>query len=159
MNQPDRYFRSLGQQIATTLVMLASAAYYMVTTYPERDQPAVLIPGVIFATASLVLAIRASRMGALCSDDEFVARNLLKTLRASWDQIAEFEYGKFKYFGTTVPVARLFNGERIPIGSYFVLNENPRSMQVAQTLIDDLNSELIARRWNLPTAWRQYPYR
>lgn len=139
--------------------MLASAAYYMVTTYPERDQPAVLIPGVIFATASLVLAIRASRMGALCSDDEFVARNLLKTLRASWDQIAEFEYGKFKYFGTTVPVARLFNGERIPIGSYFVLNENPRSMKVAQTLIDDLNSELIARRWNLPTAWRQYPYR
>lgn len=139
--------------------MLASTAYYMITTYPERAQLPVLIPGVILGTVSLVLAVRASRMGALCTEEGFIARNLLTTRKAPWDQIKEFEYGKIKYFGTKVPVARLCDGGRIPIGSYFMLNENPRSKQVAQKLIDDLNAELIARRWNLPPASRQYPAR
>lgn len=137
--------------------MLVSTAYYVITTYLQRDQPAALVPGVIFGTASLILAIRASRMGAICTDEEFLARNLLTTARARWDQIAQFEYGNIKFVGTKVPVARLFSGDRIPIGSYFMLNENPRSVRVSQELIDDLNAELIARRWNLPPAWRRYP--
>lgn len=137
--------------------MLASTAYYMITTYPDRDQLPVLIPGVILGTASLVLAVRASRMGAICTDDQFIARNLLKTAKAPWDRIEAFEYGKIKLIGVAVPVARLFNGDRIPIGSYFILNENPRSLQVTQELIDELNAELISRRWELPQTWMQYP--
>lgn len=137
--------------------MLASAVYYVITTYLQREQTAVLVPGIVFGSASLILALRASRMGAICTDEEFVARNLLTTARARWDQIAQFEYGKIKYVGTKVPVARLFNGDRIPIGSYFVLNENPRSERISQQLIDDLNAELVARRWNLPPAWRRPP--
>lgn len=146
MNKPDRYFRSRAQQIVTTSVMLVSAVYYAVTTYPERGRPSFLLPGILFGVASLIIAFRAARMGALCTEDHLVVRNIFKTFKVPWGRIHRFEYGTIRFFGFRVPVARLWEGETIPIGSYFMLSENPRAMQITARLIEDLNGELAVRR-------------
>lgn len=146
MSLPDRYYRNRGQQIVTTAVMVVSAIYYAVISLLNLDEPSVLVPAIAIGVLSVAIAIRTSRMGVVCRREHVTIRNVSRTVQVPWGRIHRFEFGRLRFFSSTTPVARLFDGQTVPIGSYAMIVENDRTMRVANKLIADLNEELAVRR-------------
>ncbi len=134
-------FRNRVSDAVVWLIVTFGGLYFLTLLVHEAGQGDPVVASVvvdaIFMLAFLVPAVRFPWHGVLASPAGLVVRNIFKTHRVTWSEIARFEIGRCDPW-PQVGVVVLQSGCRIPMTAL----QDGLASRVAQHAVSELNRQL-----------------
>lgn len=140
-------------------MLLAIVDLVLVAYGIRRGDPLGIAIGALFILVGAAIALRAAGAALVTDQDSVIVRNITRTVRLPWPEIASFYVGRYKMLGCVL-IVRLTSGKSVPVFAVQGITGQPhrKTSVAARGMADELNKELEAINGVAPASHDEVDY-